>query len=192
MRCYLADKTNSLMEVYCDGGVWGGVMADAITAHPTEFVGRTAVIIPGSDYGVIDRFHDFVALANGHENVFYSEFMAVRNAAEACARLGLHEGAFVIYSDNGGVVKESHLPYVTLIHPDKFHYADEYLYVMRCRAGYLRRTTGRVRSRRPISPIHAEIARLMGGEHVEFHLSESPLFQRFCSEAQLNAGNQKR
>jgi hypothetical protein len=46
---------------------------------------------------------------------------------------------FVIYRDNGGVVKETRLSYVKHITPDRYQFADEYLYRMRSRCGYVRR-----------------------------------------------------
>ncbi len=188
-------RRQGVVEVYCDGGIWGGVVTDAFTAEPSDFIGRTAVIIPELVYGVVETFHgsdpnfglaprfiDSLALPNGHENVFYAEMMAVRRADAACRRNGMNEG-FVIYTDNGGIVKESHLPYLQLIPPQRFHFADEYLYKMRSRAGYVRRSMGKVKSRRPITPINEEIARLMTSDRIEFKLSESPLFQKFDSES---------
>jgi len=183
-----------LVEVYCDGGIWQGIMSDAVTARASDLVGRTAIVIPDFDYGAVKtfydsdpnfelapRFIDSLALPNGHENSFYAEIMAVRHADEACKRNGLRDG-FVIYTDNGGAVKETHLPYVKLITPDRYHFADEYLYKMRCRGGYVRRSTGKVKFRRPITPINEEILRLMTAERIEFKLSESPLFQKFNLE----------
>ncbi len=169
-------------------------MFDAVTARASGFVGRTAVVIPDLDYGAVGafydsdpnfglapRFIDSLTLPNRHENSFYAEIMAVRHADEACKRNGLRDG-FVIYTDNGGAVKETHLPYVKLITPERLHFADEYLYKMRSRGGYVRRSTGKVKFRRPVTPINEEIARLMTAEQIEFKLSESPLFQKFTSE----------
>jgi hypothetical protein len=190
-------RSGKPVEVYCDGGVWQGVMTDAVTAHASDFVGRTAVVIPELDYGVVKtfydsdpsfglapRFIDSLALPNGHENSFYAEMMAVRHADEACKRNGLKDG-FVICTDNGGAVKESKLLYVQHIPPERHHPADEYLYKMRSRAGYVRRSTGKVKYRRPVSPINAEIERLMKAERVEFRLATSPLYQKFKAEANL-------
>ena len=172
------------LEVYCDGGIWQGVMTDAVTAYASDYVGRTAVVIPDLNYGVVECFHDTLVLANGHEDVFHAEVTAVRHADDACRRKKLREG-FVIYSDNGGAVRESNLSYVQLIPEGKFHFADEYLTKMRSRAGYVRRSLGKVKNRRPVSPIHVEIYRLMTAERVEFELSESPLFQKLQSEANI-------
>jgi hypothetical protein len=107
------------IEVYCDGGIWIGTMTDAVTARSSDYVGRTVVVIPDLDYGIVQTFYDSdsnfglaspfidtLALPNGHENSFYAEIMAVRHADEACKRNGLTDG-FVIYTDNGGAVKES-------------------------------------------------------------------------------------
>ena len=44
---------------------------------------------------------------------------------------------------------------------------------------------GKVKFRRHITPINEEIARLTSSERIEFKLSESPLFQKFDSEARL-------
>ena len=183
------------MEVYCDGGIWGGILTDAFSAKHSDFVGRTAVVIPVLDYGVVETFHDSdsnfglaprfidsLALPNGHENSFYAEMIALRRADEARKRNGLQDN-FVIFTDNGGVIKESGLPYVKVIPAERFHFADEYLYKMRSRAGYVRRSMDKVKFRRPITPINEEIARLMTAERVEFRLSESPLFQKFKSES---------
>ena len=35
--------TRGVVEVYCDGEIWIGAMTDAVTAHASDFVGRTAV-----------------------------------------------------------------------------------------------------------------------------------------------------
>ena len=190
-------KRQQVIEIYCDGGVWGGIVVDAFTANPSDYVGRTAVVIPDLDYGAVETFHDSdpnfglatsffdsLALPNGHENSFYAEMMAIRHADMARKKNGLSDG-FVIYTDNGGTVKESGLSYIQLIPPDRFHFADEYLYKMRSRAGYVRRSMGKVKFRRPITPINEEIARLMASERLEFKLSESPLFQKFRSEASM-------
>lgn len=183
-----------VLEVYCDGGIWQGIMSDAVTARASNLVGRTAVVIPDLDYGAVEtfydsdanfglapRFIDSLALPNGHENSFYAEIMAVRHADEACKRNGLRDG-FVIYTDNGGAVKETRLSYVELIPPERWHPADEYLFKMRSRAGYVRRSMVTVKKRRPLTPINDEIAKLMMTERVEFKLSESPLFHKFKSE----------
>jgi len=169
-------------------------MSDTMNAQTSKFVGRTAVVIPELDYGIVERFYDSdsrfglssrffdsLALPNGHENGFYAEVMAVRHADEARKRNGLSEG-FVIYTDNGGAVKETHLSYIQLIAPHEWHPADEYLYKMRSRAGYVRRSMTTVKRRRPPTPINDEIASLMMAERIEFKLSESPLFQKFKAE----------
>ena len=167
---------SALVEAYCDGGIWQGVMTDAVTAYASDYVGRTAVVIPDLNYGVVECFHDSLVLANGHEDVFHAEVTAVKHADDACRRKELREG-FVIYSDNGGAVRESNLP------EGKFHFADEYLTKMRSRAGYVRRSTGNLSFRHPTSPINEEIKRLMTAERIEFQLSDSPLFQKFKLEA---------
>ncbi|MDG6979454.1 MAG: hypothetical protein JRN58_10290 [Nitrososphaerota archaeon] len=134
------------------------------------------------DYGIIEQFHDSLTLPNGLENSEYAEVVAIRNADEACRRKQIQEG-FVIYSDNDGAIKRSHLSYVQHIPKEKFHFADEYLYRMMSRASYLRRSAGKVKHRRPVSPIHDEITKLMKAERIEFHLSESSLFRAFKLEA---------
>lgn len=178
----VAHSKREVVEVYCDGGVWQGVMSDAVTARSSDYVGRTAVVIPDLDYGVVECFHDSLSLPNGHEDGFHAEMVAIRHADDASKRKHLQD-RFVIYSDNVEAVKEINLPHVRLIPRDgRVHFADEYLYKMRSRAGYVRRSTGKVKNRRPISPINDEIKRLMTTERIEFRLSESPLFQKFKSE----------
>ena len=181
-------RMEGVVEVYCDGGIWQGVMTDAVTAYASDYVGRTAVVIPDLNYGVVECFHDSLVLANGHEDVFHAEVTAVKHADDACRRKELREG-FVIYSDNGGAVRESNLSYVQLIPEGKFHFADEYLTKMRSRAGYVRRSTGNVSFRHPTSPINEEIKRLMTAERIEFQLSDSPLFQKFKSEGRGYSGS---
>jgi len=173
----------TVIEVYCDGGVGKTILDDVLTAHFQDYVGRTAVIIPGLDYGVVETFYDSLLLPNGHENGEYAELMAIRHADYACKKMESKlRGGFVIYSDNFGAIKRSGLLHVQHISKDRFHFADEYLYRMMSRANYLRQSAGKVKKRRPASAIHEEIARLMKAERLEFRLSESPLFQAFKSE----------
>lgn len=157
-------------------------MHDSMNASSSGFVGRTAVVIPALDVGVVTAFHDSLTLPNGHENGLQAEIIAVKHADDICQAKGLRN--LVIYTDNGDAARNSDLPYVRLIPPERWHPADEYLYKMRSRAGYIRRSTGKVKRRRPLTPINDEIARLMMTERVEFKLSESPLYQEFKAEAE--------
>ncbi len=167
-----------VVEVYCDGGIGRTAMDDPMNARQSDWVGRTAIIVPALDYGLVKQFHDSLLLSNGHENSEYAELVAIRNADAVCIqKRSESKAAFVILSDNFSAIKSSGLPNVQNISYEKFHYADEYLYRMMSRANYLRRTSGKVSSRRPVNAIQEEITRLVQAEILEFRLSESPLFQ---------------
>lgn len=170
------------VEVYCDGGVGRTCMDDPLKARESDWVGRTAVVIPSLDYGLVAQFHDSLLLPNGHENSEYAELVAIRNADAVRLQMGAKSKAtFEILSDNFGAIERSGLSNISHISQERFHYADEYLYRMMSRARYLWRTAGEVSFRRPVNPVQEEITRLMKAERLEFELSSSPLFRSFTA-----------
>ena len=116
------------VEVYCDGGIGRTALDDPLKARLSDWMGRTAIVIPALDYGLVKQFHDSLLLPNGHENSEYAELVAIRNAASVRLKLGAQSNAtFEVLSDNNAAIEKSGLPNVSYIPHEKFHYADEYL-----------------------------------------------------------------
>ena len=172
--------SEQIVEAYCDGSVARATLEDVHTSRMSDFTGRIVVIIPELDYGLIEKFYDNLLLPNGHENSLYAEKVAIRRADAICKQKGGQSGfQFVIYCDNGDAVYSAGLSYVKFISPEKFHIADAYLKKVLSRCTYLRGSENRVRNRRPANERQLEITRLMNADHLEFQLSDSPLFRAF-------------
>ncbi len=170
------------IEVYCDGSISGATLED-IERHTANFIGRIVVVIPELNYGLIEKFDDDLMLPNGHGNFLHAEVVAIRRAGEVCGMKGRElNRRFVIYSDNSDAIRIARLSHVKWIGPQERHLADAYLKLVVSRWGYLRRSEGKVHRRRPATPRHLELAQLLNAEHLEFRLSESPLFRMFQTE----------
>lgn len=155
--------------IYCDGSI-----------ERIAKIGRTVVVIPDLDFGLIQRFQDNLTRPDGSENSVYAEEVAIRKADEVRTKENDDKKLdFLILSDNYTAIERAGIVNVAHILPQSFHYADAYLKKIVQRLGYLRRSNDRVRHRKPFTPSQAEIARLAKSQRKEFRLSESPLYAEF-------------
>lgn len=165
----------TLIDVYCDGSISRSILNSYAKSGFSKYVGRTIVVIPSLDYGIIEMFHDNLLLSNQEPNAMFAEMLAAQRAGHLCQKRALTE--FVIHTDNDDVARTSGVPNIHFLPPYEFHIADAYLKALLKRCSYLRGSVGK--KRRQENPRQREITTLMNTARLEFRLSKSPLYASF-------------
>ena len=170
-----------MIEVYCDAGISPSSMPSP-TASLTrlEWVGRIVVLIPSIDYGFIRQVREGILNKKGNPASNLVEIMAIRKAKEICLEKRLSD--YVILTDilakpsTTGVQEAQWLPW------GRVHLASLFLQRVMDRAGYLRSSSRKVITRRPVGELQAEEFRLFNADRLEFELSKSALWRKIQSE----------
>jgi ribonuclease HI len=169
------------ISVYCDGSISAAVLMNPMESHPGgDYVARLIVLIPELDLGTIRQERSDILTPRGTPNSNKVEALAVQTAFEFCAENGIKD--FVVYSDCKPTVECLNDPRVRWAPREAMYLPNTFFDRVLGRAGYLRRSEGRVQRRRPVEPHQQEIFELFQAVHRDFRLSQSLLWGRILRD----------
>lgn len=174
------------IHVYCDGSITNADMLGPYESSITNtYVGRVMVLVPARNLGYIAQHREGVVTRRGTPDSSYVEELAIRAALGVATRLGLEE--VEVFSDCEGAVGRVADPRVRWASRESLYLPNAYFDKVLGRAGYLRKSAGKVGQRRKVEPHQVEAFELFRAPEREFRLSESALWARVQSDARRHA-----
>lgn len=168
--------------VFCDGSLTNAVLSDEFTSTlGDEFVGRAMVVIPACDIGMIRQTREGMLTRRGTPASEEAEIFAIRTALELCRVKGLAD--YIIYSDCRGAVDRFGGHPVEWRSRRELRLPNDFFDNVLRRGQYLRSSSRKVSTRRPLQPHQTEAFELFNAACREFRLSESALWERICRDA---------
>jgi ribonuclease HI len=170
------------VEVFCDGSLTNSVLSDVFTSVVgEEYVGRAIVLMPSHDIGMITQTRVGMLTQRGTPASNEAEVFAIRTALDLCDAKGLTD--YAVYSDCQGAVERFGEHPVEWRSRQQLRLPNDFFDKVLSRAAYLRSSSRKVSTRRPPQPHQIEAFELFNAPHLEFRLSESPLWERIRRDA---------
>lgn len=171
------------VEVLCDAGISPASMLGPTSSEllPTlVLVGHIVIMIPALDYGYIEQTREGILNRRGNPSSTLVEILAIKRAKEISLEKELAD--YVILTDIQASFASTGVQEAKWLEPGRLNLPSLFLQRILDRAGYLRSSSRKVITRRPLDEVQKEVFRLFAAEKLEFELSKSALWNKIQSE----------